>query len=179
MIANRVKKQTLIYKSLMKFLEKMQIPVVTTLRDSQVYIRSAETGLGVFEMKPALVREDLEHWLPLVGWLAQRKVLHVEPGSPAITSALTSAPKVATVTLESVAPSPVVARPSALQPVAASMPSMAKAPVSDSSAGRLNPAAVVNALASPSSALSNRAANSGKIERSESLLPSLLRRVFG
>ena len=94
-IANRVKKQTLVYKSLMKFLEKLQIPVIATLRDSQAYIRSAEIGSGVFEMKPNLVREDLEQWLPLVGWLAQRKPLHIEPGSPAITSALTSAPKVA------------------------------------------------------------------------------------
>lgn len=113
-IANRVKKQTLIYKSLMKFLEKMQIPVVATLRDSQAYIRSAETGLGVFEMKPNLVREDLEQWLPLVGWLAQRKPLHIEPGTPAITSALTSAPRIATVTLESIAPSIEIAKPSAL-----------------------------------------------------------------
>ena len=95
-IANRVKKQTLIYKSLMKFLENLQIPVIATLRDSQAYIRSAETGQGIFEMKPTLVREDLEQWLPLVGWLAQRKPLHIEPGTPAITSALTSAPKAAT-----------------------------------------------------------------------------------
>lgn len=175
-IANRVKKQTLIYKSLMKFLEKMQIPVVATLRDSQAYIRSAETGLGVFEMKPNSVREDLEQWLPLVGWLAQRKALHIEPGTPAITSALTSAPKVATVTLESIAPPVVLTKPSALQPAAAPI---AKTPVADSAPTRLNPAAVVNALASPASALTNRAAGSGKLERSESLLPSLLRRVFG
>ena len=180
-IANRVKKQTLIYKSLMKFLEKMQIPVVTTLRDSQAYIRSAETGLGVFEMKPNTVREDLEQWLPLVGWLAQRKPLHVEPGTPAITSALTSAPKVATVSLDSIAPPPPVTtpKPSALQPAAAPVPPIVKAPVTDSAPARLNPAAVVNALASPASALSNRGGSSGKIERSESLLPSLLRRVFG
>lgn len=178
-IANRVKKQTLIYKSLMKFLEKMQIPVVTTLRDSQAYIRSAETGLGVFEMKPNTVREDLEQWLPLVGWLAQRKPLHVEPGTPAITSALTSAPKVATTTLESLAPPVAVAKPSALQPVAAPMAPAVKAPVADSAPARLNPDAVVNSLASPASALSNRGGGSNKIERSESLLPSLLRRVFG
>lgn len=179
-IANRVKKQTLIYKSLMKFLEKMQIPVVTTLRDSQVYIRSAETGCGVFEMKPSTVREDLEQWLPLVGWLAQRKVLHVEPGTPAITSALTSAPKVATATLESILPPPApVSKPAALQPVAAPVPPIVKAPAGASIPPRLNPDAVVNALASPASALNNRAPSSGKLERSESLLPSLLRRVFG
>ena len=45
-IANRVKKNTLIYKSLMKFLETLNIPVVATLRDSQNYIRAAESGHG-------------------------------------------------------------------------------------------------------------------------------------
>jgi hypothetical protein len=44
---------------------------------------------------------------------------------------------------------------------------------------QLNPAAVINALATPASALTKSALSSGKLERSESLLPSLLRRVFG
>lgn len=157
-IANRVKKQTLIYKSLMKFLENLHIPVVATLRDSQAYIRSAEIGLGVFEMKPAAVREDLDQWLPLVGWLSQRKPLHIEPGTPAITSALTSAARVATASLESVTP-----------PLAAPKPSTAA----------LSPEAVVNAIASPASALATRGSGSKAHDRSESLLPSLLRRVFG
>ena len=87
MIANRVKKNTLVYKALMKFLETLNIPVVATLRDSQNYIRGAESGLGLFEMKPNQVREDMEQWLPLIGWLAQRRPLHIAPGTPAITSA--------------------------------------------------------------------------------------------
>jgi chromosome partitioning protein len=95
-IANRVKKHTLIFKSLMKFLETLRIPVVATLRDSQTYIRAAESGTGIFEVKPYLVREDLEQWLPLVGWLAQRKPLDIEAGSPAITSVSTSNPIVPT-----------------------------------------------------------------------------------
>jgi chromosome partitioning protein len=169
-IANRVKKQTLIYKSLMKFLENLQIPVIATLRDSQAYIRSAEIGLGVFEMKPNSVREDLEQWLPLIGWLAQRKPLHIEPGTPAITSAPTTAPKVATVTLESVAPSP---------PPAASKPSVFTPPTA-ATTPQLSPRAVMNAVVTPDSALTSKGAgNANKIERSESLLPSLLRRVFG
>jgi chromosome partitioning protein len=89
-IANRVKKHTLIFKSLMKFLESLRIPVVATLRDSQNYIRAAESGVGIFETKPYLVREDLEQWLPLIGWLAQRKPLDIQAGSPAITSTLTA-----------------------------------------------------------------------------------------
>lgn len=91
-IANRVRKNTLIYKSLMKFLESLQIPVIATLRDSQTYIRAAETGAGLFEMKPYLVREDLDQWLPLVGWLSQRKPLSLQPGTPALTSAVHSHP---------------------------------------------------------------------------------------
>lgn len=166
-IANRVKKQTLIYKSLMRFLENLHIPVVTTLRDSQTYIRSAETGSGIFEMKPAAVREDLEQWLPLVGWLAQRKPLHIEPGTPAITSAPTSAPKVATVSLESVAP-----------PSAPTAKSSVFSPPEAAAVPKLSPEAVINAVASPASALATR--GSSKVsERSESLLPSLFRRVFG
>ena len=74
----------------MKFLETLNIPVVATLRDSQNYIRAAEVGTGLFEMKPYLVREDLDQWLPLIGWLAQRKPLHIAPGTPAITSALSA-----------------------------------------------------------------------------------------
>lgn len=178
-IANRVKKQTLIYKSLMKFLENLQIPVIATLRDSQAYIRSAETGLGVFEMKPNGVREDLEQWLPLVGWLAQRKPLPIEPGTPAITSAPTTAPKTATTSLESLVPSIAPAKPVLAQALAAPPPLFK--PAAERSPPQLSPDAVVNALASPASALTSRGASSkdAKVERSESLLPSLLRRVFG
>jgi len=89
-IANRAKKNTLMYKSLMKFLETLRIPVVTTLRDSQNYIRVAESGTGLFEMKPTQVREDLEQWLPLVGWLAQRRPIPLQAGAPAMTSLLRS-----------------------------------------------------------------------------------------
>jgi chromosome partitioning protein len=90
-IANRVKKNTLMYKSLMRFLETLNIPIVTTLRDSQSYIKAAEAGVGIFEMKPYMVREDLDQWLPLTGWLSQRKALELQAGGPAMTSVLSSA----------------------------------------------------------------------------------------
>jgi len=71
-IANRVKKNTVMYRSLMRFLATLEIPIVTTLRDSQNYVRASESGTSVFEMKPYLVREDLDQWLPLLGWLSQK-----------------------------------------------------------------------------------------------------------
>lgn len=80
-VANRAKTHTVMYKSLMQFLSSLQIPVIATLRDSQAYIRSAESGSGLFEMKPHLVREDLDQWVPLLGWLAQRKPLGTAPSN--------------------------------------------------------------------------------------------------
>ena len=70
-IANRVKRNTLVYHSLMRFLETLGIPIVATIRDSQNYVRAAETGYAIHEMAGGLVREDLEAWEPLVAWLAQ------------------------------------------------------------------------------------------------------------
>jgi chromosome partitioning protein len=73
-IANRVRRNTVMYRSLMKFLYSLQIPVVATLRDSQVYVRAFDNGIGLFEMKPYMVREDLEQWAPLLGWINNREL---------------------------------------------------------------------------------------------------------
>jgi chromosome partitioning protein len=77
-VANRVKRHTIMYRSLMRFLESLDIPVITTLRDSQNYVRASEAGIGLFEMKPRLVREDTDQWQPLVGWITQRPVIATE-----------------------------------------------------------------------------------------------------
>jgi chromosome partitioning protein len=71
-IANRVRANTLVSQSLMRFLGSLDIPLVTTLRDTQNYIRSAEAGIGVCEMPRWQVQQDLEHWQPLLSWLAAR-----------------------------------------------------------------------------------------------------------
>jgi chromosome partitioning protein len=81
-IANRVKKNTVMYRSLMRFLTTLDIPIVTTLRDSQNYVRAAESGVGVFEMKPYLVREDWDQWQPLIGWLGQKAGIGTSTSAP-------------------------------------------------------------------------------------------------
>jgi chromosome partitioning protein len=43
--------------------------VVAELRDSQNYVRAFELGLGLHEMKPHQVAEDLAQWQPLLDWL--------------------------------------------------------------------------------------------------------------
>ena len=49
-IANRVRSNTLVSQSLMRFLISLDIPLVATFRDSRNYVRSAELGIGIFEM---------------------------------------------------------------------------------------------------------------------------------
>jgi len=72
-VANRVRQNTVVFRSLMRFLCSLGIPVAGVLRDSQAYIRSAEQGIGVHEMQPSRVRADLEQWESLIAWVEDRK----------------------------------------------------------------------------------------------------------
>jgi chromosome partitioning protein len=72
-VANRVKRNTLVFQSLMRFLDTLRIPVVATLRDSQNYVRAAEAGVGLPEMKRPLVEQDLKDWEPLLAWLRAKE----------------------------------------------------------------------------------------------------------
>jgi chromosome partitioning protein len=81
-IANRVRCNTVIYQSLTRFLASLGIPIVATLRDSQNYVRAAELGLGLEEMKPYQVTEDLPQWQPLLEWLDQPRIAP----APAVTA---------------------------------------------------------------------------------------------
>jgi chromosome partitioning protein len=74
-LANRVRENTLVYHALEKFLKSLKIPFVTTLRDTQNYIRSAEQGIGIFEMAPSSVYKDLEQWQRLTRWLSSKRSL--------------------------------------------------------------------------------------------------------
>ena len=92
-VANRARRYTKAFQSLMRFLQSLRIPVAAVLRDSQAYIRSAETGLGLHEMKGALLQEDLDSWKPLVDWLERRSgsllpdAPDVAPEPPAVDAA--------------------------------------------------------------------------------------------
>jgi chromosome partitioning protein len=72
-VANRVRENTLIYQSLQSFVKTLKIPFITTLRDTQNYIHAEERGIGIFEMAPSRVWQDLEQWEPLIKWLRSKR----------------------------------------------------------------------------------------------------------
>jgi chromosome partitioning protein len=80
-IANRVRRNTLTYQSLIRFLHTLGIPIVATIRDSQNYVRAAELGVGIHEMKSYVAHDDVEQWMPLVDWLARPRGRQAPPGN--------------------------------------------------------------------------------------------------
>jgi chromosome partitioning protein len=68
-VANRVKKNTLVYQSLEKFLNTLNLPFIATLRDTQTYVRAADRGIGVHEMWDQRAEQDRRQWRPLIDWL--------------------------------------------------------------------------------------------------------------
>jgi chromosome partitioning protein len=71
-VANRVRENTLGFRKLMAFLDRLQIPIIGALRDSQNYVRAAEEGSSIHEMLASRVKKDLASWLPLTSWLEMR-----------------------------------------------------------------------------------------------------------
>lgn len=72
-VANRVRSNTRVFQSLMRFLDTLDIPLIATLRDTQNYVRSAELGVGVCEMRRWQVMQDFGHWQQISAWLAPRR----------------------------------------------------------------------------------------------------------
>ena len=82
-VANRVKKNTLTYRALERFLKTLKLPFITTLRDTQNYVHATERGLGIHEMWDKRTDIDKAQWRPLTRWLEdvnsaeiKRKIAH-------------------------------------------------------------------------------------------------------
>ena len=59
--------------------QRVEIPVIATIRDSQNYVRAAEQGVGIHEMKAYTVKEDMAQWETLLAWLEPERVLADQP----------------------------------------------------------------------------------------------------
>lgn len=70
-VGNRVDTRTISAGNLRKFIESLQVPVLTYLRDTQYYLHMAAHGLSMFDITPSKVQKDLEQWEPICHWLDQ------------------------------------------------------------------------------------------------------------
>ncbi len=68
-VANRVRKNTVMYHALERFLFSLKIPFISSLRDTQLYARAIEAGIGVQELTSSRNKVDIEQWAPVIRWL--------------------------------------------------------------------------------------------------------------
>jgi chromosome partitioning protein len=72
-VANRVRERTRSFAMLMRFLGSLRIPLIGTLRDSQNFVQAAALGLGVCELPPHRVQDDLPALDAIGGWVERRR----------------------------------------------------------------------------------------------------------
>ncbi len=91
-VANRVKRNTVVFRSLMRFLDSLEIPCAAVLRDTQNYIRSAESGLGLHELSKVDNARDVAQWKRLVSWVEDFSTAQPRPQSVRTLRSVVSGP---------------------------------------------------------------------------------------
>ncbi len=71
LVAMRVDARTRAAAELDAFLAQYEAPLVTHLRDTQVYVYCARDGYSVFDLPRSRGEQDQEQWKPLTRWLAR------------------------------------------------------------------------------------------------------------
>lgn len=68
-ITNRTRIRTKSVEKLERFLNKLDIPVIARIRDTQHYVSAVEQGLGIHELDKRDAQKDRETWAKLLDWL--------------------------------------------------------------------------------------------------------------
>jgi chromosome partitioning protein len=68
-VGMRVDPRTRAAATLEVFLGQFKLPVLTYLRDTQIYANAAFNGLSVFDLPEYISSRDLEQWQPLLDWV--------------------------------------------------------------------------------------------------------------
>jgi chromosome partitioning protein len=67
-VGNRVKETTVSADQLRQFLDTLGVPVLTMLRDTQLYVQLAARGATSHSVAPSRTERDLAQWEPVVAW---------------------------------------------------------------------------------------------------------------
>jgi chromosome partitioning protein len=70
-VAIRVDARTRSAAELDEFLKAFEFPLVTHLRDTQVYVHCARDGASVFDLPRSRGEQDWEQWKPLTRWISR------------------------------------------------------------------------------------------------------------
>lgn len=68
-IGMRVDPRTRAAATLEQFLEQYDLPILTYLRDTMVYVNAAFNGKGIFDLPHYQVERDVLQWQPIIEWV--------------------------------------------------------------------------------------------------------------
>ena len=68
-VGMRVDPRTRAAGELGRFLSSWDLPVLSYIRDSQLYVQLAANGMTLFDLPPSRAERDLELWRPIVEWV--------------------------------------------------------------------------------------------------------------
>lgn len=68
-VGNRVDPRTHAARQLELFLSEYRFPVLSYLRDAQVYLQAAAAGLTLFDLPEGRVAKDLAQWRAILDWV--------------------------------------------------------------------------------------------------------------
>lgn len=69
MVGMRVDERTIAASKLREFMDKLEVPIIGFLRDTQYYLHLAAHGLSLFDLTPSKVQRDLQQWQVICEWL--------------------------------------------------------------------------------------------------------------
>jgi chromosome partitioning protein len=80
-VANKVRRSMPAYRPLETFLHSANLRLLARLIDSDVFLRTAESGLGIFELDENLAVSERKQFLPIVQWVEDRPLAQVAHGA--------------------------------------------------------------------------------------------------
>ncbi len=69
-VGMRVDPRTRAATTLGAYLQQYDLPILTWLRDTQVYANAAFNGLSIFDLPSSVSGRDAEQWQPILEWVA-------------------------------------------------------------------------------------------------------------
>ena len=70
-IGMRIDARTNAAQTLREWSESLGLPYLGTLRETQLYVRSLERGMTIFDLPASMTATDLQQWQPILEWLQQ------------------------------------------------------------------------------------------------------------
>jgi chromosome partitioning protein len=87
-VANKVRRSMPAYRPLEALLQAAGLKLLARLLDSDVFLRSAESGLGIFELDENLSVSERKQFLPIVEWVEDRPVPQPAPARDGVVYSL-------------------------------------------------------------------------------------------